>query len=432
MTRKYLKKIKIHEKNYEHLKQKLKNHSILQTQDDHYLKTDKEDFLLLWKEFFELFDSLQNDIKKLKIRKYFLAYNYNNYVLKKYYLVFYFNIIMEIEAIFSEHDTFIRNLLADNYEKDFWYYSKYIYKPRCVAVINTPNIFLKAFEDKLSKDVNKLLEPWVIEVHNDIRLTADYNNLFFYFRYRYDKVMYYIIKKVWWVIAVTKFSRREKWYITQENLDVYLKVAKPWDIFLTRGNWNASNIWIPGFWKHMSMYIGTGKYLKKHHSHKHTSELKDNVQYIIEATGEGIKIVELDHIITKNDYLGISRTTFKKEKIERAIQNSFQYIWRNYDFIFNFYSDKNMVCSELIMKSYAKEYETDEGIEISLEHVWSWLVFPPNNFINLVFSESQKKHPTVKPFFFIDSKEKTGENFLATYEDLLESRKRARFSFGLE
>ena len=44
------------------------------------------------------------------------------------------------------------------------------------------------------------------------------------------------------------------------------KQLKPGDILLTRGNWNATNLSIPGFWKHMAMYIGTGEYVLDHYS----------------------------------------------------------------------------------------------------------------------------------------------------------------------
>ena len=44
-------------------------------------------------------------------------------------------------------------------------------------------------------------------------------------------------------------------------------------------------------------------------------------------------------------------------------------MWIWYDHIFNFHSDKNQVCSELVLKSYAKEFKWDEGIDIELENI---------------------------------------------------------------
>lgn len=63
-------------------------------------------------------------------------------------------------------------------------------------------------------------------------------------------------------------------------------------------------------------------------------------------------------------------------------------LWKSYDFIFNYHSDKRFVCSALILKSYAKENEKDEGIDIELEKISIWIAYPPNNFIKKVIEET--------------------------------------------
>ena len=80
-------------------------------------------------------------------------------------------------------------------------------------------------------------------------------------------------------------KKRDHSLITQENREAVQKLLEPGDILLTRGNWVATNLNIPGFWKHMAMYIGTGKYLKEKYSSDTTTKLKDDSHYIIEAIG---------------------------------------------------------------------------------------------------------------------------------------------------
>lgn len=429
---KILYRIKLAENEYKNLKDELQKHPILQSKKDTYLKIDQVSFLEIWKQYMTLFSDLQSLVFASRYRKYFIFLDYNKMVIRKYVLVLYFNIIMEIDDIFWEHSSYIRTLLHDNFTKDYWYYWKYIYKPKYVAIINMPNLFFRAFDHKLKREVRDLLQPWIIQTHNKIRLTADYNNLFYYLKFRYDACMYHIMKCVGNIISRTRFSSRTKGYITSENLNTYLDLAKPGDIMLTRWNWNATNIWIPWFWKHMSMYLGSGKYLKKHYPSQHTKKLDDAKHYLIESTGEWVQIVDMKCIAEKNDYLGVSRTNFSKEKINRVIKNSFDYIWVWYDYIFNFYSNKSLVCSELVMKSYARESVWDLWIDIDLDHVWSGLVFPPNNFIDVLIREDSFKKPCVEPLFFIDSIEKNGENFISTKEALLLSWKRARLSLFLK
>jgi len=42
---------------------------------------------------------------------------------------------------------------------------------------------------------------------------------------------------------------------------------------------------------------------------------------------------------------------------------------REYDYLFNYYSDQSFVCSELITKSYLKDSENDEGLTIELQKI---------------------------------------------------------------
>ena len=182
----------------------------------------------------------------------------------------------------------------------------------------------------------------------------------------------------------------------------------------------------------MSMYIGTWSFLKKHFDFDCLYNLDNNYHYIIEATWEWIKIVKIEHLIFKNDYLWVSRTKYKKEKILRAISNSLTNVWKEYDNLFNYHSDKSLVCSELIMKSYAKEFKEDKWIKIELENIWISLIYPPNNFINRLINESKKKNVEIFPVFFIDSIEKTWVNFISTTNKFLKSWKRPKLSLFLK
>jgi len=431
-VKKILREIDLIKKDYRQLSKELKNHALLRSKKNSYTKEDKESFLILWKKYIDLFSKLKKLIWFSWYRKYFFFIHYNKLVLRKFLLVFYFNSILEIEGIFGEHKSFIRVLLDENFKKDYGYFAKYIYRPRFVTTINTPNIFITPFQRYMDSKIYKLLISGEIEVNNKNRLSANYNNLFFYFKYRFDKLLFIVSEKVSYLISITRFSFRTKGLITKKNIDKYLKIAQPWDIFLTRWNWNASNISIPWFWKHMSLYVWKWSFLKKNFSSDFISDLDSKTHYVIEATWDGIKVVDIEKFISHNDYLGVSRTTFTKEKIYRSIWNSFEHIWKWYDYIFNFYSDKKLVCSELVMKSYTSEFKGDVWFDIQLENIWTSLVYPPNSFVSMILNEQNKKKSLLEPIFFIDSIEKTGENFVSTSEEFLESRKRSRLSLFLK
>ncbi len=429
--KKIYKKIPSIEKEYDNLKKDLEKHSLLKSKKNQYFKEDKEEFKKIWKRYISFFDKLKKLLKASWYRKFFFLINYNKLVLRKYLAHFYFKAILDLLKNFWKHEVYIRVFLDENFIKDYWFYAKYIYLSRYINIINTPKIFITPFKRYIDKDIYKLLDN-LKELEFKNTINADYNNLFFYIKHRVDKFIFIISKYVWYFIAHTRFSTRKNWLIKKKNIDKYLEIAKPWDIFLSRGNWNATNISIPGFWKHMSMYLWTWKYLKENFKLKILDDLNDNYNYIIEANWDWIEIVNIYDFVKHNDYLWVSRTNFKKEKIHRSIKSALSHFWKWYDFIFNFYSDKRLVCSALVLKSYAKENNKDEWIDIELEKIGISLIYPPNNFIKKIIEESLKKNPSIEWVFFIDSLEKTWENFISNIYELLKSWKRSKLSIFLK
>ena len=51
------------------------------------------------------------------------------------------------------------------------------------------------------------------------------------------------------------FTRRNTGRIEAVHIENIQTMILPGDVLITRRNWAATNISIPGFWKHMSMYI---------------------------------------------------------------------------------------------------------------------------------------------------------------------------------
>jgi hypothetical protein len=415
---------------YKKLKEELDKANLLKSEKYCYLTEDKEAFKRLWKKYILFFEKLKRLLKESSYRKYFFITNYNNLILRKYLVHFYFKALLDLLETFWEHEDFIRGFLNENFQKDYWVYAKHIYLPRHINMFNTPRIFIDPFKNFIDKDIFLLLDT-LKETEGKNRILTDYSNVFFYIRNRVYRFIFFISKNIGYVIAHTKFSPRKYWLVKKENIDTYLEFAKPWDIFLSRWNWNASNLSIPWFWKHMSMYLWTGKYLKENFDGFFLLELKDENHYIIEATWEWIKIVDLYDFILHIDYLGVSRTNFEKEKIERVLKNSLVHIWKWYDYIFNYYSDKRFVCSSLVLKAYAKEKKEDKWIDIALENIWIGLIFSPNKFIDILLREKEKLAPSVFPLFFIDSIEKTWENFISNTDEFLKTGNRPKLSIFL-
>ena len=67
---KIINKIKVLENDFKKLNIKLKNHNLVNSKLNKYLKNDKESFMILWKEYIIFFNSLKKLIRKTEYRSF--------------------------------------------------------------------------------------------------------------------------------------------------------------------------------------------------------------------------------------------------------------------------------------------------------------------------------------------------------------------------
>lgn len=431
MTPKEIRKeIKKLEKSLEKLFLDLSHEKVFSNKTKIYTKEEKESLKNTWKKIIIQFKKLKKLIKRSKYNSFIFRVNYEKFVIKHYLVVFYYNSLIRLENIVGDKWEFIRQYLDDNFKENFSSLSKFIYRPDFIYLINYPSIFLELLRDDISEEFHCMIEYDNIKIAEVWRINLDYQSLFYWIKHRINKFLFNISKTLASWISHIKFTTRKEGLIKRDLLEKYLENAKSGDIILTRYNWQATNISIPGFWKHMSMYIGKGEFLRKNYSYKSLGNLIDGEDYIIEATGKWVKINTLENLRKNNDYMWVVRTDFSGEKIHRVIKNTIDLLGSQYDYLFNYYSDKGMVCSELITKAYLKEFESDEWLDIELENIWIGLTYPPNSLVKKMYLEWKDNH--LENIFFIDSIEKDRSNFISTSEEFLETRNRSRFSFWLD
>ncbi len=431
---KIIKSIKFLENQSVQLKSELVWQSILSYKNFEYSEKEKKDFLWLWKKYITFFNKTKKLILRTKHKRLYVFINLNKYVLKRHLIIFYYNSLIEFIEILWLHESYIRQLLEDNFRQDISYFSKFVYNSTNIQIVNIHPIFISFIVSSLDTNVKKFIKDKIIETKSSSkRIQIDSNNIYFIVKKNIYQKLFKISKILWTKIAETRFSKRINGLIKKENIEKYLQEARPGDILLTRWNWNATNISIPWFWKHMSLYLWTWEYLINTFPELCKKEdFEKNHHYIIESTWKWVQTREIFNLISHNDYLWVVRTKFQQEKIQRSLGKALlmRGVW--YDFLFNFYSDKNVVCSELVLKSYAKEFKEDVWIPIQLEQISFWLTFPPHNLIKVLKDEEKKENPSLAPFFFIDSREKTQENFISTNEEFLKTLSRPKYSFFLK
>jgi hypothetical protein len=207
----------------------------------------------------------------------------------------------------------------------------------------------------------------------------------------------------------TRIVRREP-FISEHLIQMTLKDPKtklqPGDIILERRNWYLSNAFLPGFWPHCALYVGTPEELEAigikyseldaEARAAHQRPEHGHPRVIIEAMSEGVVFTSAEHSLHA-DYVAVLRPRLSKDLIATVIRNAFSYHGRPYDFGFDFADESKLVCSELLYYSFG------DLLEFKLESVLGKNVVTPVGIMNKYVNERGTAGAQLDFVLFLDT-----------------------------
>lgn len=219
--------------------------------------------------------------------------------------------------------------------------------------------------------------------------------------------------------------------IDPQQLEDLRTQLRPGDILLERRNWYLSNAFLPGYWPHGAIYVGTVDDLKERgldqneHVAPHWEEFshKDHDGHehvIIEAVSEGVIFSTLEHSIGGGDSAAVLRPNLTEEQKNEAIVRAFSYYGRPYDFEFDFSSTDKLVCTEVVYRSYGAN---SGPIDFPVVEILGRQTMPAINLVEKFRNERTADNPQLEFIAFIDGDINTGTStvkdetaFLATLD----------------
>lgn len=218
--------------------------------------------------------------------------------------------------------------------------------------------------------------------------------------------------------------------ISAEQIEHVVGRTRAGDILVERRNWYLSNIGLPGFWPHAALWVGTPKelaahlgadpevkkafdgnfidYLKKHHSsaweHYSSPNSDGHPNRVIEAVAEGVVFTSAEHSIAA-DYAAALRPRLSKLELARAVERAFSFHGRPYDFDFDFYTDQELVCSELVYKAYEPRKGV-QGLKFDLVRTVGRMTLPPNTIVAGFDRQYDTESRQLDFVWFLDGREK--------------------------
>jgi hypothetical protein len=198
----------------------------------------------------------------------------------------------------------------------------------------------------------------------------------------------------------TRVTAQERRLISDRQLAALKSKLEPGDIILERRNWYLSNIGLPGFWPHAALFVGSQAQIastlgeapdvkqalgdlnerftrlyprawaslaeRDHAGHEHC---------VIEAVSEGVSTASLEHSCAA-DYVAALRPRGPALMRARAVERALAYWGRPYDFNFDFATDDQLVCSELVVKAYESSAELP-GLDVPYVELLGRRAVPP-------------------------------------------------------
>jgi uncharacterized protein YycO len=205
---------------------------------------------------------------------------------------------------------------------------------------------------------------------------------------------------------------------------------------LERRDWYLSNVGLPGYWPHAALYIGTmrerGEYfsdpavqtwvrsqggasgdfnalLHERYPAAFTNcarlQEDDHFVRVIEAISEGVTFTSLEHS-ADCDALAVLRPKLSKVEKAQAILRAFHYFGRPYDFNFDFSTDAELVCTELVYKAY-EPANGFTGLKLPTVTMLGRQVTPANEFVKQFDAQAAAGVEQFELVAFLDGYERT-------------------------
>ena len=246
------------------------------------------------------------------------------------------------------------------------------------------------------------------------------------------KPYYRIFSAVSIWVGDTKYLNRPP-TIGHDRIAEMTAQLQPGDILLERENYWMSNAFLPGFWPHGIVYVGTVDDIKalgldkdprvaQHLANYALPDAHGHTRRVIEAISEGVCMSSMEEA-TDADYICAFRPRVPLEVKKEAIARAFSLVGKPYDFAFDFFTADKIVCTEVVHRSYS------DYLEFDLSKIAGHWALTAGDIIDKFTRELDTPSQQLDFIFFLDSNYKTRETWFDSAEALIKSNERPGLAF---
>jgi hypothetical protein len=146
---------------------------------------------------------------------------------------------------------------------------------------------------------------------------------------------------------------------------------------------------------------------------------------VLEAISEGVSFTTLEHS-ANCDSLAVLRPRLPKSEKAQALVRAFHYAGRPYDFNFDFATDAELVCTELVYKAY-EPANGFTGLKFPLTEMLGRKLLPANEITRQFDVQEGKPEQQFDLVIFLDGQERKRNAIKASLSDFRSSWKRPKW-----
>jgi uncharacterized protein YycO len=132
-----------------------------------------------------------------------------------------------------------------------------------------------------------------------------------------------------------------------------LAIVRPGDVLVVRKEYAATNYFLPGYWPHAAVVLGSTSVLEQIAPgvSQRSIATTANEVLVIESMKDGVRVRSIDSPLA-SDSVVIVRPSLASADIDKALARSLTHEGKPYDFDFDFTCSHRMVCTEVVYRAY--------------------------------------------------------------------------------
>ena len=153
--------------------------------------------------------------------------------------------------------------------------------------------------------------------------------------------------------TASEFVDRDNKQVSNAVRESLARFLQPGDVIITRHARALTNLFLPGFWPHAALYIGTAEQRDalgvRIDADKQQTWIDDRCT--LEALKDGVRFRPLTETLAVDTFV-VLRPAIDRATVADAIERAVRHEGKQYNFDFDFFSSDRMVCTEVVYRAY--------------------------------------------------------------------------------